>query len=93
MDKLFKTLNEIKELVKQFTPSVKPSTAPTLPSIKTIQPPSLTVKKPKAPEIPGVPPISGKDPKKMAEQLKNPTERKAKIEMLKFDNNGQWSLD
>ena len=44
-------------------------------------------------KLPGAAPASGKDPKKMAEQLKNPRPKKPKIEMLKTDKNGQWSLD
>ncbi len=47
----------------------------------------------KPPKLPGVAPASGKDPVKMAQQLKNPRPKKAKVEMLKFDNNGQWKLD
>ena len=43
-------------------------------------------------KLPGVAPASGKDPKKMAEQLKNPRPKKPKVEMLKADKNGQWSL-
>jgi hypothetical protein len=93
MEKLQKTLIDMRELLKSFTPSIKPKIAQTPPSIKTIQPPPLAPKVPAVPKLPGVAPVSSKDPKKMAEQLKNPTERKAKIEMLKVASNGQWTLE
>lgn len=91
MDKLVKTLEEMRDILeKMFVPSIKPKTGPTLPSVKNPPVPSM---KPKVPnKMPGIKPASQKDPKKMAEQLKSPTQRKAKIEMLKFDNNGQWTL-
>jgi hypothetical protein len=38
-----------------------------------------------APKMPGVTPASNKDPKKMAEQLKNPRPKKPRIDMLKTD--------
>jgi hypothetical protein len=63
------------------TPGVKPLT---LPPVRTSSKPT---------PLPGVAAPSGKDPRKMAEQLKNPKPKKPKIEMLKFDKNGQWSLD
>src|SRR5271163_614863 len=62
------------------TPGVKPLT---LPPVRTGSKPS---------ELPGVAPNSNKDPVKMAQQLKNPKPKKPKIEMMKFDKNGQWSL-
>jgi len=44
----------------------------------------------------GLPPASKKDPQKVAEQLKNPNPTKLtnpKEEILKFEKNGQWSLE
>lgn len=61
-----------------------------LPTVKPISVSSTSAVKSK---LPGVAPASGKDPKKMAEQLKNPRPKKPKIEMLKVDKNGQWSLE
>lgn len=63
-----------------------------LPSVKPLSI-SASSSSVKAPKLPGVAPASGKDPKKMAEQLKNPRPKKPKIEMLKFDSNGQWKLN
>ena len=53
--------------------------------------PSMTASAPT--KIPGITPVSGKDPKKMAEQLKNPRPKKPKMEVMKTDKNGQWSLE
>jgi hypothetical protein len=65
-----------------------------LPTVKPLSVPSAssagTAPKPK---LPGISPASNKDPKKMAEQLKNPRPTKPKIEMLKFDKNGQWTIE
>jgi hypothetical protein len=99
MDRLIKNLRELSELLKArdfVPPKVVPKALPQLPSIKQPKAPSLVPKKPSAPKIPGIKPGSTKDPKKMAEQLKHPSDRKAAIkeaDMLKFDNNGQWKLD
>jgi hypothetical protein len=88
-----KKLQELSDLLKVFVPSVAPAEMPVLPTIK---PPKLSGSRasptPKTPKLPGIAPRSKKDPKKMAEQLKNPTERKQTLEFLKFDHNGQWSL-
>ena len=75
----------------------KPSTQPGLvPALKVPSPKPLTmpsINASAAPtKIPGITPASTKDPKAMAAQLKNPRPKKPKVEMLKFDKNGQWSL-
>lgn len=93
MSDFYKKLQELDDLLKAFVPSVAPAAMPALP---TIQPPKLSGTRasptPKSPKLPGIAPRSKKDPKKIAEQLKNPTERKQTLEFLKFDHNGQWSL-
>lgn len=90
MQDFIKKLEELKDFVKSLNASNSP--LPKIPGIKPPAPPSLSPKSAKAPKIPGITPESTKDPKKVAEQLKNPNQ-KTKLEMLKFDKNGQWSLD
>jgi hypothetical protein len=96
MEDLIKKWEEIKGLVKAITSSSKSTTSSSsaLPKLPTIQPPavpSMAPKKNKDAKIPGVTPESTKDPKKVAQQLKDGSV-KTKTEMLKFDTNGQWSL-
>lgn len=80
-----------------------PSKLPDLSLKAPTMPKPTEAKLPKSPEqaakenkIPGgLPPASKKDPKKMAEQLKNPNPKKLtdpQEEVLKVDSNGQWSL-
>jgi hypothetical protein len=64
-----------------------------MPSVKPLSMPSATSAVPKQPKMPGISPTSNKDPKKMAEQLRNPKQKKPKIEVLKVEKNGQWSLE
>ena len=64
---------------------------PTIPPIKGIQPPSMKASG-KAPKIGGVSANTNKDPKKVAQQLKNAETQKIKMPMLKADHNGQWTL-
>jgi hypothetical protein len=100
MDSLVKKLIKLNDLIKALkmpkqaqTPSlpvlqdIKPPTPPALPSIK----PSAN----KAPKITsGVGPESKKDPKKVAEQIKNGSmSTKTQKVMLKIEQNGQWSLE
>lgn len=95
MKDLFKSVETIKNLIKAIR-TVAPvgHTIPTLPSIKPPAPPSLT---PKAnlTKMPGVNPQSNKDPKKIAEQIKNGSmSTKTKKVMLKADSvTGQWYLE
>lgn len=84
-------------LLRKNLAAMKPKESPLVPALKIppIKPLSVSANAAMSvkPKLPGVTPSSGKDPKKMAEQLKNPKPKKPKIEMLKFDKNGQWSLD
>ena len=95
-DNLIKNLRELSRLLKAgnfVPPKVQPKQLPLLPSIKQ---PSLASSKPKAPKLPGIKPGSAKDPKKMAEQLKNPNQRQAAMkqaDILKCDHNGQWKIE
>lgn len=43
-------------------------------------------------KLPGVAQSQKKDPKKVAEQIREGTTRFNALEMLKFDHNGQWKL-
>ena len=80
MEKFFKKLEELSTLLKAFNASIKtPKPTVGMPT---------TPKVPGATKIPGMAPNSKKDPKKIAEQLKN-AELKPKI---KIARNGQWSM-
>lgn len=86
MENLLKALKAIKP--KQQNDGLVPALK--APTVKPISVPSVSATAPA--KIPGVAPTSNKDPKKMAEQLKNPRPKKPKLELLKFSDNGQWSL-
>lgn len=94
MDELFeKTDLLLKSLLSIKTGASKDLMVPAIkaPSLK-VQAPSI--KQPSTRKIPsGLPPSSKKDPVKVAEQLKNPNPGKVKVEILKVESNGQWSLD
>lgn len=89
---------KIEELRKNLA-AMKPKSAgqSLVPALKlpSVKPLSINASAGTAPktELPGVAPVSGKDPKKMAEQLKNPRPKKPKVEVLKVEKNGQWSLE
>lgn len=102
MDSLYKRLLKINSLIKaiapkikqiQATPSIKmPNAAPKTPKIGMT--PKMPSMKPTntAPKIPGMTPASTKDPTKVAQQLKNQTPKASSMDMVKFEDNGQWSL-
>ncbi len=93
MEELIKKLIQMKELTTQVAqnleslsqPKVKPTT-----SSDSVKP-----SKPIKPTMQG----QKKDPKKMAEQIKNPDSKKIAMDsissganLLKFNENGQWSI-
>lgn len=86
IEQLRKALGAMKPKQDIMVPALKaPGVKPlTLPPVRTGSKPT---------ELPGVAPGTNKDPVKMAQQLKNPKPKKPKIDMLKFDKNGQWYLD
>jgi hypothetical protein len=95
MDELFKKLEQLEALIKRFIPkTVQPSPLPELPKIKEIKPisaPSMTPPKPST-KMPGMAPPSKKNPRKVAEQIKNGQVRAEAMASLKRSNNDQWSL-
>jgi hypothetical protein len=93
MQDLLDKIEQLKKSLAAMKPK-KDSLVPALniPSVKPLSMPSAGAPAAVKPELPGVAPISGKDPKKMAEQLKNPRPKAPKVEVLKTDKNGQWSL-
>jgi hypothetical protein len=93
MEDLVKKLLEIKALIKAIKASQPNATLPSIPPIKPIRPPSMLTA-PKPAKIPGPGPDSKKDPKKVAQQIKDGSmSTKTQKVMLKFDKNGQWSLE
>jgi hypothetical protein len=94
MDKL---RDKLEELLKNLA-AMKPKSAGNIlvPALKVqgVKPLSISSgPAPKQAKMPGVSATSSKDPQKMAEQLRNPKQKKPKIEVLKVEKNGQWSLD
>lgn len=88
IEELMKALTAFKgksQAATSLVPALKP------PGVKPLSLPSISASAPK--DLPGAAPTSTKDPKAMAAQLKNPRPKKPKIEILKTDKNGQWSLD
>ena len=91
MEKLRQKLIEIQELIKaDVPPSPKPPSSPKPNSPEDIKP----VEAPKAGQA-----TSKKDPKKIAEQLKDPTSKQQAMkdaqklkEGVRFNSGGQWSI-
>ena len=95
MEELVKKLTQLTDLLKAIKkPDAKPMHAlPTLPTMKPPAPPSMTPSTAKAPKIgTGEGPNSKKDPKKVAQQIKDGSmSTKTQKVMLKADT--QWSSD
>lgn len=83
--------------LKLSTPKMPGATtpAPGLPKITPAGAGGFKMGKVPAPKpLPGgQAPASKKDPTKIAEQLKNPRPGAVKVDVLKFEDNGQWSLE
>lgn len=92
MDEFTKKIEDLrKSLLSLKTNASKDLFVPAIkaPSLKT-----PSIKQPSISKLPGgLPPPSKKDPVKVAQQLKNPNPGKAVIDVLKFEDNGQWSLN
>ncbi len=94
MEELTKKITALRDMVKSLL--AKPGQASLVPALKLPSPkplsmPSTTGGAPT--KLPGAPIPSGKDPKAMAAQLKNPRPTKPKIEVMKTAANGQWSIE
>lgn len=88
MEKLEKTLNMIMELLKG-APVMVSGNIPKLP--KPVQPAKPVIKPVTAS------PVTNKNPVNVAQQIKDPSVKSSAIKqaksLVKFDKNGQWSLD
>ncbi len=95
MEELIKKLTQLLELTKAI--KVDKPIAPTLPSLPGLKQPSPPSMIPKAStaKMPGVNPNSKKDPKKVAQQIKDGSmSTKTQKIMLKADSvTGQWYLE
>ncbi len=91
--KKIEKLNDLMKALKQLNKPTQPD-LPKLPAIKAPPQPSMQPGSIKAPKMSsGAGPDSKKDPKKVAEQIKNGSmSTKTQKVMLKFDTNGQWSM-
>ena len=97
MDDLVKKLEQLRDLVKAIR-QAKPvgASIPQIPALKQPTPPPMTPSAAQAPKISaGAGPNSKKDPKKIAEQIKNGSmSTKTQKVMLKADSiTGQWCLE
>lgn len=95
LEKKLEQLIDLIKAVKAMEPVKKDGPQlPTIPAIKPPAPPSMKAAPGKAPKIgSGAGPDSKKDPKKIAEQIKNGSmSTKTQKVMLKFEKNGQWSM-
>jgi hypothetical protein len=103
MEELVKKLEQLKELVKAIRQSqvkpiapITPPALPTIPAPKAPSPPPMTPSAAQAPKIStGQGPNSKKDPKKVAQQIKDGSmSTKTQKVMLKADSTtGQWYLE
>ena len=97
MQDLIDKIQELRKNLAAMKPKGKDAASNLVPAIQlpTVKPLSISSApaSSRASKLPGMSPASTKDPKKMAEQLKDPKPKKPKVEVLKFDANGQWSLD
>lgn len=100
MQSLVKKISELLSLLKAVTP--KQVGAPAIPQLPAIKPPASPSMKAsvKATKLPGVSPDSKKDPRKVAQQIKDGSmsTKTQKImfkseECLKVDKNGQWTIE
>ena len=94
MEELVKKLEQLKELIKAVKANVPQM--PTIPAMPTIKPPGQPTMSPKATAAPkigvGEGPNSKKDPKKVAQQIKDGSmSTKTQKIMIKADT-GQWYL-
>lgn len=93
LTKKLEKLNDLLKAIKKLNPPVAPA-LPKLPTTSPPPPPSMKASTGQAPKISnGEGPNSKKDPKKVAEQIKNGSmSTKTQKVMLKFEKNGQWSM-
>lgn len=98
MEELAKKLEQLRELIKAIKLQAKPAAPalPTIPAPKQPSPPPMTPSTAAAPKIgTGTGPNSKKDPKKVAQQIKDGSmSTKTQKVMLKADSQtGQWYLE
>ena len=95
MEELLKKISQLLELSKAIK-AIKPTNRPTIPQLPGLRPPStpsMTPSAPSANKMPGINPNSKKDPRKIAEQIKDGSmSTKTQKNMLKVEENGQWNL-
>jgi hypothetical protein len=93
MEELLKNLTKINSLIKAIkAKSLGNPSLPTIPALKKPTPPSITPKIPN--KMPGITPETKKDPKKVAQQIKDGSmSTKTQKIMLKTAKNGQWTLE
>ena len=86
MQDLIDKIEELKKALTSFKPKSQQNSlvpALTVPSVKPLSMPSVKASAPA--KLPGVTQPSGKDPRAMAAQLKNPRPKKPKIEVMKAE--------
>lgn len=101
MEDLLKKIDELFELLKATKSTLVPkSPIPSIiPPIKPVKAPSMIAPKIAGAKLPGVAPDAKKDPKRVAQQIKDGSistktqKLMLKGETLSIAKNGQWSLD
>lgn len=100
MQSLFKKISELLNLLKAVTP--KQVGAPAIPQLPVVKPPAPPPMKASVSgtKMPGISPDSKKDPRKVAQQIKDGSisTKTQKLmfkgeECLKVDKNGQWAIE
>lgn len=96
MESFRKKLQELRDILKAAKPSAQ-SMHPELPKLPEIKPtpaPSISSGATlKTPKMPGINPGSKKDPRKVAEQLKQGKTQQKMMPKLEISKSGQWSLN
>jgi len=90
MEELSLKLLKVLDLIKAIKSTIGP-TIPSLPAVKQPAPPSITPRVTET-KIPGISPNSNKDPKKIAQQIKDGS-MSTKTQRIMLKANGQWYLD
>lgn len=97
MEEMNKALDSVIELLKAIQSPIKNPIA-SIPSIRPIKAPSVVPSKASTAKMPGVAPNSKKDPRKVAQQIKDGSMSTKtqkimfKSETLEIHQNGQWTL-
>lgn len=98
MDQMQDKIDELIKALKQSKNIISPAPLATIPALKPIKAPSMVVSSTSNPKLPAPAPDAKKDPKKIAQQIRDgamstKTQKiMLKSETLHISPNGQWTL-